>query len=81
MTIDEQVEKLHDRMFRNRFDPNKLMRDWKPDSWQAGAGGDGRKAETVIREHLEKGHKVSTGYFNTACRGFHTYMIFWKEWK
>lgn len=82
MSIDAQVEMIRDRMFRHRFDqwhPHHI--GWHTDVYGSISEHPKRKAEVVIREHLEKGHRVTAGYYPTSARGFRTYTILWKEKK
>jgi hypothetical protein len=78
VSFDDQVEVIARRMFRNRFDQWKQThRGWH--QAEMNVGGKRLNCRDVIRKLLEKGYKVTAGYYPTACRGFHTYMVLWKE--
>jgi hypothetical protein len=77
-TIDEQMEAIGRRMFARRLDPQrehvgwhvKLVRDICP-----------TKPGKFIRDLLVQGMRVTAGYYPTAVRGFHEYVVLWKERK
>jgi hypothetical protein len=44
--------------------------------------GPGKESRiSIIREHLERGHLVTSGYYATSVRGYHNHVILWKETK
>ena len=76
MTIDEQVEIINTRMFRNRLSNNLNQLQ----GWQSASSRSFKPIKThdFIKDLLSKGHRVTAGFYSTACRGFHEHYIFWK---
>ena len=77
MTIDEQVEKIYWRMFRRRLDAYKPLPGWHNAEFDAPWCQ--RNPKDVIRELLEKGHRVTAGWYSTKVRDYHNHVILWKE--
>lgn len=69
-----QGQKIYDRMFHSRLDPEKF-KTWKHcDTWDIRP----RKIRDVIEEKLAAGFRVTSGYMTTSCRGYHTHYLLWK---
>ena len=64
-------------MFKKRIDQR---RDWTSEGWSY-EDRQTRKIEVVakIQELLDVGYKVQAGWFATSVRGYHNYVILWKE--
>ena len=75
--VEEQVEKINARMFRNRL--SQELTDYKGWHCEMDRHFRPKKPRDFIRQHLAMGHRVTAGYFATAVRGYHDYVVFWKE--
>ena len=77
MTTEEQVERIHARMYRRRLDPNSdVFAGWNQlEHWDYKP----KAPRLVILEHLLAGHEVNSGYYTTKVRGYHEHYIFWRE--
>lgn len=68
------IEKIHNRIFRRRLDNNKDYSDWS----FIRAKDLKDKLGDKIAELLAQGFKVSGGYHTTSVRGFHQYYLMYK---
>jgi hypothetical protein len=79
--IETQVSMLRTRMFKHR------LSQWHShhQGWQAvearGRRFHGGGTDAFIRARLLEGCIVTSGYYPTSCRGFHTHMVLWKNRK
>ncbi len=79
LNINDLVNHLYSRMFEKRYSGNELN-DWRQVDFFGGGNGDKYKAK--IRELLEAGYLVKTGYRTSSMvRGSKTFYIFYKEQK
>ena len=75
------AEKIYEGMFKKRFNQRGKM--WEDHSWKIigqlnmPKGKDGIVAK--IQELMDKGCDVQAGWFSTAVRGWHEYIIIYKE--
>lgn len=75
--IDKKVEILYDRMYKHYISPayyEKVFDDWK---WRDTSIV--KNVKEFIKDRLQLGYKVTTGFMASPIRDCHDYMIFWKE--
>lgn len=79
MDIEEQVSFLYERMRKKYYSDNdKIFDRWKyKNVWRIRC----EDTKDEIRYFLYKGYQVKTGYMTTSIRGYHTYIILYKECK
>lgn len=75
MRQSEVIETIVRRMYRRRIDQyNEPLTTWN----QVRRTDDKRRPREIIRQLLDDGKRVTSGYFTTAVRGFHDHVIYWK---
>lgn len=77
MTIDEQVEIIARRMFRNRIKQVYDVADEPYKGWHE--EDTDHKAEEKIKKYLELGYRVTAGYYTTSIRNYHRYVVLHKQ--
>jgi len=79
LVLDNMVSRLYDRMFDKYYNGNQLN-DWHHITFFG--GGNAEWYRNKIRELLENGYRVKTGYRTSKqIRGHKTYYIFYKQTK
>jgi hypothetical protein len=77
MTIDEQVELINNRMFRNRIKQVYREADMPYKGWHEEDSN--RSAREKIKKYLELGYRVTAGYYTTRIRDYHRHVVLHKR--
>ena len=77
LNIDKKVEILYSRMYKHYISPGyceRVFYDWK---WKDTSMT--KDVKEFIKDKLQLGYNVTTGFMASGVRDCHEYMIFWKE--
>ena len=87
MDINIKIKQIIDRMYKHRIDQyndkyHKRYTFYKANEIYFGNYGQSpSKMEVFLKERLEAGDKITSGYYTTSVRGFHEYYILIKNKK